>query len=451
MKCVGLDSKELTKKREVLTVRLRKQKRYTNLLTRRLNVKTNDEDEIDIDDSECVVISDTVSEVRNNSNMHAPNQRGLTPQQLIFIQNYKAVLVNSSPYDQRLEAITYFRKLVASDKLPPIAAIVDQGLLELLLPFFLNNNEPDIQFEIAWIVTNVACDFSHSLVNFNTNGGYIPVLMNILLTTTCEKVRDQVYWAIANMSSESEICRDFFLANNLSESMSWLLNIGSYNGCLRTAPPSLATLKYSALICYNLVKDNTSIDSGLVNLVVNVLAVLVQSPDYQDYLHIICFAIHGLCEVSIDGIRLVFEKGLPKTLREFYDSKKLKDNTRDSIVNALATFITTCNNRLYLRVLLSDKFNNLLAIFIKELSGFNIPNSGSAILESTAISIIKALNTLSTVDSRYTIRLIKEGIVLSLMSVIYRKDDYELRRYSGEYLSNIIISLTPNGKTNFIF
>ena len=449
MKSIGLDGKELTKKREVLTVRLRKQKRYTNLLTKRLNSRTDDE--IEIHDSECTVIPDTVGEVRNNSNTHPANQRGLTPQQLDFIQNYKAVLVTAAPYNLRLEAITYFRKLVASDKLPPIAAIIHQGLLELLLPFFLNNNEPDIQFEIAWIVTNVACDFSYSLVNFNTSGGYVPVLMNILLTTTCEKVRDQVYWAVANMSSESDICRDLFLANNLSGSMSWLLNIGSYNGCTRTAPPSLATLKYSALICYNLVKDNTSIDSGLVNLVVNVLAILVQSPDHQDYLHIVCFAIQGLCEVSTYGIQLVFEKGLPKTLREFYDSKKLKDNARDSIVNALATFISTCNNRLYLRVLLSDKFNNYLAIFVKELSGFNVPNSGSAILDGTAISIIKALNTLSSVDSRYTIRLIKEGIIFSLMAAIYHKDDYELRRYSGEYLSNVIMSLTPNGKTNLKF
>jgi hypothetical protein len=449
MKSVGLDSKELSKKREVLTVRLRKQKRYTNLLTKRLSSKTNGEDEFDIDESECDVISDTMHEEMPSSSVQTPPRRGLTPQQLNHIQRYKEVLVNSAPYELRLEAIIYFRKLVASDKVPPIAAIVDQGLLELLLPFFLNFNEPEVQFEIAWIVTNVACDYSHSLVKFNANGGYIPVLMNVLLTATCEKVRDQVYWAIANMSAESDSCRDFFLANNLSESMSWLLNMGSYNGQVRTITPTLATMKYSALICFNLVKDNTFIDSGLARLIVNILAILAQSPDYQDYLHIVCLAIQSLCEISADGIRMLFEKGLPKTLRDIYDSKKIKENsTRDLLVHTLATFIVHCNNRLYLRVLLSDKFNNLVTIFTRELNGMNIPNSGSVIIESTAICIIKAFNRLSIVDSKYTTRLIKEGVILALMSVIYNKDDYELRRYAGEYLSTIILSLIPNG--NFL-
>merc|ERR1711974_592976 len=56
----------------------------------------------------------------------------------------------------QLVAVQAARKLLSSDRNPPIDALINSGILPVLVKCLEANDNPSLQFEAAWALTNIA-------------------------------------------------------------------------------------------------------------------------------------------------------------------------------------------------------------------------------------------------------------------------------------------------------
>lgn len=100
---------------------------------------------------------------------------------------------SSEPATQ-LAAVQAARKLLSSDRNPPIDALINSGILPVLVACLEINDNPSLQFEAAWALTNIASGTSQqtqAVVEANA----VPLFLN-LLKSPQQNVCEQAVWAL---------------------------------------------------------------------------------------------------------------------------------------------------------------------------------------------------------------------------------------------------------------
>ena len=102
--------------------------------------------------------------------------------------------LHSNNNNDILEAVIFFRKLLAIDKISPIHIIIQYDIVPILLTLIITSNVT-VQNEIAWTITNIACGDMTQLrylctarslpiypnnCNNNNNNNELPVTHNLL-------------------------------------------------------------------------------------------------------------------------------------------------------------------------------------------------------------------------------------------------------------------------------
>merc|ERR1719414_1101467 len=171
----------MKKKRNELTVELRKNKREETLQKRR-NVPVA-EDTTDEDEGR---------ENLSNSSLETIVEKAQSP----------------DPATQ-LYAVQAARKLLSSDRNPPIDALIQSGILPVLVNCLACDDNPSLQFEAAWALTNIASGTSlqtQAVVEANA----VPLFLRLLgspHTNVCE----QAVWALGNIIGDGPHLRDYVI------------------------------------------------------------------------------------------------------------------------------------------------------------------------------------------------------------------------------------------------
>ncbi|XP_033091120.1 importin subunit alpha-3-like [Trachypithecus francoisi] len=169
--------------RAELVVKLRKNKRDEHLLKRR-----NVPHEVICEDSDI----DGDYRVQNNS--------------------LEAIVQNASSDNQRIQlsAVQAARKLLFSDRNPPVDDFKKSGILAILVHCLERDDNPSSQFEAVWALTNIVCGTSEQ-TQAVAQSNAVPLFLR-LLHSPHQNVCEQTVWALGNITGDGPQCRDYVIS-----------------------------------------------------------------------------------------------------------------------------------------------------------------------------------------------------------------------------------------------
>ncbi|XP_011706521.1 PREDICTED: importin subunit alpha [Wasmannia auropunctata] len=271
-------------RRNTLSVELRKAKKDDQLSKRR-NLDTKQE------------LPDLSNEAE-----HSPT----TALSIDEIVNY----INSSDETLQLLAIQTCRKLLSREKNPPINDMIEGGVVPRCIKLLDSDHNIPLQFEVAWVLTNIASGTSEQTQNV-VNYGAVPKLVK-LLKSASPIVAEQAVWALGNIAGDGPYARDLVLEH---DALPLLLN-------LIKPETSMTFMRNIVWTLSNLCRNKNPPPSfELIRPVLPVFNRLLNCTD-QDVLADTCWALSYLTDGSNDKIQAVLETGIIPKLVELLTSQK---------------------------------------------------------------------------------------------------------------------------------
>ena len=130
--------------------------------------------------------------------------------------------IKSSSSEQNYEATQGARKMLSRERNPPIDAVIEAGILPMLVSFLDRDDDRKLQFEAAWALTNIASGASHQTAAVVKQNA-IPSFVR-LLTCQVPEVVEQAVWALGNIAGDGPDFRDEVLKAGVIGSLNTLIN-----------------------------------------------------------------------------------------------------------------------------------------------------------------------------------------------------------------------------------
>ncbi|XP_071950554.1 importin subunit alpha-3-like [Antedon mediterranea] len=402
----GKDQEEMRRRRNEVTVELRKNKRVEAILKRR-NVPELEPGEEEDDKP----VNTNLESIVNDAKSPKP--------------------------EVQLTAIQAARKLLSSDRNPPIDELIASGILPILVQCLTRNDNPSLQFEAAWALTNIASGTS-TQTQAVVHAGAVPLFLQ-LLESSHQNVCEQAVWALGNIIGDGPSCRDY------------VISLGVVEPLLKFINPNipLSFLRNVTWVIVNLCRNKNpppSIDT--IREILPALYALIQHRDVNILVDTV-WALSYLTDGGNDQIQMVIDSNVVPLLVPLLSHTEVKVQT--AALRAIGNIVTgtdeqtqvvlNCNALGHFPGLLNhtrDKINKEAVWFLSNITAGNqqqVQQVIDANLIPRVISLLEfgefqtqkegawAISNLTISGTREQIRYcIDNGVVIPLCNLLTVKD-----------------------------
>lgn len=223
----GISIEDNRRKREDQRLSLRKQDRRAQLTKRRMGL-----------DKKTVPKSENVTATEGKDQVHEQHDLEV----LRRLKDLPTIVagIDSNNRQVQYEKTMQVRKMLSIELNPPIQHIIDAGIVPKLVGFLRCADNPGLQFEASWALTNIASGTAEHTREVIQNGA-VPIFIS-LLTSPSDDVREQAVWALGNIAGDSTECRNLVLHSGILEPLLHLFDQNSKITLLRNATWTLSNL-----------------------------------------------------------------------------------------------------------------------------------------------------------------------------------------------------------------
>ena len=214
--------------------------------------------------------------------------------------------IQSADAEAQLTGVTWFRKQLSIERSPPIDEVIRSGVVPRLVELLATARAtPQLQFEAAWALTNIASGKAEHTAQVIDNGA-VPIFVQ-LLSSPDDNVRGQAVWALGNISGDSPQTRDLVLQSQALVPLLGQLTESSPVSILRNATWTLSNL------CRGKPQPPFHMVSPALPCLARLISVVGQD---EEVLTDACWALSYLSGGTNDKIQAVIDAGVVRQLVE---------------------------------------------------------------------------------------------------------------------------------------
>jgi len=162
--------------------------------------------------------------------------------------------LNSSQMEQQHYGVIGIRRLVSKDQDPPIQEVIDANVIPRLVGFTEKYEDPQLQYEAAWALTNIASGTTSQTQSIIDKGGITAFVR--LLRHESPEISEQAIWALGNIGGDNAEFRDQILKANVLPPLMDIINKSDDVAVIKHGTWALSNLaRGSPLPKFELVKE----------------------------------------------------------------------------------------------------------------------------------------------------------------------------------------------------